>query len=71
MNIGKKTRLLTGALAAAALTCACLLAFPPNAGALEADPYVPGEDYYIDDPEAFRDQDIDHEEAVESSASTG
>ena len=71
MSDKKTIRFLIGALAATVFATACFLAFPLNAGALETDPYVLGEDYYIDDPEAFRDQDIDHEEAVESSASTG
>ena len=61
------------ALAVAILGLACCLGAlgaPGAAIALETPEYVPGEDYYIDDPEAFRDQDVEHERADEMAAST-
>ena len=50
--------------------CLGVLGAPGAALALDTPEYVPGEDYYIDDPEAFRDQDVEHERAAEMSAST-
>lgn len=70
MTHGKTMRALTGALLAIAFAAVCALALPSAAHGLETAPYTPGEDYYIDDEEAFREQDIEHEGAVESEAST-
>lgn len=53
------------------LTCFLTLLLPAGrALALETAPYTPGENYYIDDEEAFRSQDIEHDEATENAAST-
>lgn len=59
-----------GTLIASILVLVGALAQPMSAYGLEAEPYTPGENYYIDDEEAFRNQDIDHAETTESAAST-
>lgn len=59
-----------GTFIASVLVLTGTLAQPLHAYGLETDPYTPGENYYIDDEEAFRNQDIDHEETAESAAST-
>ncbi len=50
--------------------CLGAMGAPGAALALETPEYVPGEDYRIDEPEAFRDQDVEHERADEMAAST-
>lgn len=50
--------------------CLGALSAPGTALALDTPEYTPGEDYYIDTPEAFTEQDVDHERADEMSAST-
>lgn len=64
------SRLALAVIALALAGCLGALFAPGAALALETPEYVPGEDYYIDDPEAFRDQDVEHERADEMSAST-
>ena len=66
---GKLISLLAAAAIAVATAVGCL-ALPATAFGLETPPYTPGEDYRIDEEEAFRDQGIEHEEAAEGSAST-
>ena len=61
---------LMGMLIASITVLAVALAHPMYAYGLETEPYTPGENYYIDDEEAFRNQDIDHAETAESAAST-
>ena len=51
-------------------TCLGALSAPSTALALDTPEYTPGENYYIDTPEAFAEQDVDHERADEMSAST-
>lgn len=61
------------ALAAAAVSLACCLAIALPAGlahALDEPEYTPGENYYIDTPEAYENQDVEHERANEMSSST-
>ena len=50
--------------------CLGALSAPGTALALGTPEYTPGEDYYIDTPEAFTEQDVDYERADEMSAST-
>ena len=72
-NVTKASVISRLALATAALgfaVCLGALGAPGAALALDTPEYVPGEDYYIDDPEAFRDQDVEHDRADEMCAST-
>ena len=64
-------RLLTIASLILALAC-CMLIYthPATAYALQEPEYTPGENYYIDSPEAFESQDVGHDRADEISAST-
>ncbi len=69
----KTTVMRRFALAIATLGLSCCLGAlgaPGAALALETPEYTPGESYYIDEPEAFRDQDVEHERADQMSAST-
>lgn len=50
--------------------CFAVLAPADQALALDEPPYTPGENYYIDEEEAFRDQDVDHDAAAENEAAT-
>ena len=53
------------------LACALTAILPAGiALALEEPAYTPGEDYYIDEEEAFLNQDVDHGGAVENRAAT-
>ena len=70
MTCGKTMGALATAFVAVAIAAVCVLALPSVAWGLQTDPYTPGENYFIDDEGAFRDQDIDHEGAVESESST-
>lgn len=73
MTTTKTEKVRRFALAIAALGLAgCLAVVQPadKALALDEPEYTPGENYYIDTPEAFAEQDIEHERADEMSAST-
>lgn len=64
-------RHLTLAIATLGLaSCLGALSAPGTALALDTPEYTPGENYYIDTPEAFAEQDVGHELADEMSAST-
>lgn len=64
-------RQLVLAIAAVGLVC-CLMAIlsAGTACALDEPEYTPGEDYYIDTPEAYEEQDIEHNRAQEMESST-
>lgn len=53
------------------LACALTAILPDGVAlALEEPAYTPGENYYIDEEEAFLNQDVDHGGAVENQAAT-